>query len=289
MYKTSTKDLFSWMQVVQKDERDIDSFYLFLDLLGGISKAELNLLKLKSSNIINLKEDINILKKKWLHHKRSNEPIQYMCNYSYWRDLKLELTDKILIPRVETEQIIEIALNIMKDKNQSLTFADLGTGSGAISISLATINKHWKGLATDIDKDVLNIAKSNFQNISNTSNLKFFTGNWWEPLINYSGMIDLVISNPPYIPKEVYNKLPSSVKDFEPMLALCGGEDGLSHIKEIIYGAPRFLKKGGWMILENHHDQSQKVKKLMKGSGFDLIKTINDFFGIGRFTIGRYQ
>ncbi len=287
MYIISTKDLLKWVKIIEKKERDIQSFYLFLDLSAGISKLKLNLLKIKHSDKILVKEDLNILKKKWLHHKKTNKPIQYICKSSYWRDLKLELTDKVLIPRVETEQIVEIAFEILINNNESIIFAELGTGSGAISISLATLNKHWTGLATDIDKYALSIAKKNFQNVSNDSNLNFFSGNWWEPLINYSGRLDLVISNPPYIPIDVYKNLPSSVRDFEPMVALCGGEDGLAHIREIISGAPKFLKKGGWIILENHYDQSKKVKNLLKENGFESIKTINDFFGIGRFTIGR--
>ena len=151
------------------------------------------------------------------------------------------------------------------------------------------LNNDWRGLATDIDEKALNVAKKNFQNISDKQNLDFFCGSWWQPLKSYSGMIDLVISNPPYIPEAVYKKLPSSVRDFEPMEALYGGEDGLSHIKEIITGAPKFLKKGGWIILENHYDQSQQVKGILRDNGFDAIKTINDLFGIGRFTIGRYK
>ena len=102
-------------------------------------------------------------------------------------------------------------------------------------------------------------------------------------------MINLVVSNPPYIPRKVYESLPSSVMDFEPKKALYGGEDGLSHIKQIISDAPKFLVKGGWIILENHFDQSKKIKNLLQEYGFNSMKTINDSFGIGRFTIGRYK
>ena len=102
-------------------------------------------------------------------------------------------------------------------------------------------------------------------------------------------MINLVVSNPPYIPRKIYESLPSSVIDFEPKKALYGGEDGLSHIKQIISDAPDFLAKDGWLILENHFDQSKKIKDLLRKFGFDSVKTINDTFGIGRFTIGRYK
>ena len=101
--------------------------------------------------------------------------------------------------------------------------------------------------------------------------------------------MDLAISNPPYIPRDTYEKLPKEVKYFEPKVALLGGEDGLKHIREIIRKAPAFLKNKGWLILENHFDQSEKVKQLLIKSKFTSIKIVKDFSGIGRFTIGRYK
>ena len=119
--------------------------------------------------------------------------------------------------------------------------------------------------------------------------MKFYCGNWWSPLENLKGKLDLAISNPPYIPKDTYEKLPKEVKNFEPKIALLGGEDGLKHIREIIRNAPTFLKNKGWLILENHFDQSEKVKQLLIKNEFTSIKIVKDLSGIGRFTIGRYK
>jgi release factor glutamine methyltransferase len=119
--------------------------------------------------------------------------------------------------------------------------------------------------------------------------LKFYCGNWWSPLENFKGKLDLAISNPPYIPKDIYEKLPKEVKNFEPKLALLGGEDGLKHIREIIQKAPLFLKENGWLILENHFDQGEKVKQLLIKNKFTSIEILKDLSGIGRFTIGRYK
>tara|TARA_Y100001978_G_scaffold94528_1_gene84629 strand:+ start:247 stop:1113 length:867 start_codon:yes stop_codon:yes gene_type:complete len=288
MYETSTIDLLLWINKVEKKKEDLESLYLLLDLLGGISKKDLTLIKLKSIEKVNLKENLNNLKAKWLDHSQKSIPIQYICKSTYWRNFKFELNSNVLIPRVETEQIVEIANNIINNQ-KNIIFADLGTGSGAIAISLANTNKNWKGLATDIDENVLRIAKKNYQNNQISTNLKFICGSWCNPLMDFKGMIDIVIANPPYIPLKVYEDLPYPVKNFEPMLALCGGKDGLKHIREIIAGAPKILRRGGWIILENHFDQSLIVKSLLKENGFDSTKTINDFFGIGRFTIGRYK
>ena len=289
MHEIATKELFLWIRDAKKKNQDIDDLYLLLDLEGGISKSDLFLLKIKTQEKVNLNSDFCSLKKKWQEHLQLSKPIQYICGSTYWRNFKFELTKDVLIPRVETEQIVEIASNIFNSENKNITFADLGTGSGSIAISLAFENRNWKGLATDIDKNAIQIAKKNYKKISLESNINFYCGSWWEPLINYSGMINLAISNPPYIPKNVYEKLPSSVKNFEPKKALYGGEDGLSHIQQIISNAPKFLVKGGWLILENHFDQSSKIKNLLNVAGFDSLKTIDDTFGIGRFTIGRYK
>ena len=145
------------------------------------------------------------------------------------------------------------------------------------------------GLATDVDQDALEIATKNYINSTNQSNLKFFCGNWWSPLESWKGKLDFAISNPPYIPRDTYEKLPKEVKNFEPKIALLGGEDGLKHIREIIQKAPLFLKEKGWLILENHFDQSEKVKQLLIKNKFTSIEIVKDLSGIGRFTIGRYK
>ena len=289
MYEISTKELFLWIRDIKNSRQNIDELYLLLDLIGGISKSDLFLLKINTEKKVCLNIDFYSLKKKWLEHTQLSKPIQYISKSAYWRNFKFELTTDVLIPRVETEQIVEIATNIIGLEDERIIFADLGTGSGIIAISLVVEKKHWRGLATDIDINALNIAQKNYERISSESSVNFYCGNWWQPLTNYAGMINLAISNPPYIPRNIYERLPSSVIDFEPKKALYGGEDGLSHIKQIISEAPKFLVKGGWLILENHFDQSKKIKNLMRGYGFDSLETINDSFGIGRFTIGRYK
>jgi len=289
MFEISTKELFLWIKDIKKNKQGIDDFYLLLDLLGGISKSELLLLKINAQEKVNLNIDLFSLKKKWLEYIKLSKPIQYISGSSYWRNFKFELTNDVLIPRVETEQIVEIASNIFDYEDKKIIFADLGTGSGTISISLVVENSNWKGLATDIDINAIQVAQKNHKKICSESDINFYCGNWWEPLKKYSGRINLAISNPPYIPRSVYEKLPSSVKDFEPKIALYGGEDGLYHIQQIISEAPKFLVKGGWLILENHFDQSKKIKNILRDYGFNSLKTINDTFGIGRFTIGRYK
>ena len=288
MIKVSAKELLSWIQAISSKCGDKNSLYLLLDLLGGISQEELNLLRINSSKEIYLKQSLNRINSYWLEFINEKRPIQYICGNTYWRDFKFKVSEDVLIPRKETELIIDIVMGIYRDKKKVI-FADLGTGSGAIAIALASLNQTWSGLATDISANALNIARDNFESICKASNLKFYCGNWWNPLDNYAGKIEVAISNPPYIPNKVYEKLSMTVKKYEPEIALNGGFDGLKHINHIIKDAPIFLKKGGWLILENHFNQANQVVNLFKDNGFDSIEIINDYSGIGRFTIGRYK
>ena len=288
MVEVSSEELLLWIQNINKEE-DRDSLYLLIDLLGGISRSEINSLKIKPQKVINMKVSLDSLSKNWIEFIQNKKPIQYLSSSCYWRDLNLEVNKNVLIPRVETEQIPDIVSNLTNNATKELLITDLGTGSGAIAISLALKSSLWTVLATDIEQNAINLAGKNFKKYLNTNNLKLFCGNWWQPLKKYAGKIDIAISNPPYIPLKVYKKLPISVKNHEPQIALNGGDDGLLHIREIIKDAPKYLKKDGLLLLENHYDQAQKVKTLMLHYGFESIEIIKDLYGIGRFTIGRYK
>ena len=285
----SVEEFLFWKKKQLSKGGDQPSFEFLLDCIGGISTSDLNLKILNPKANLHLKKNLEFLESVWEDHLLKSCPIQYLCGITYWRDLKLKVTNKVLIPRPETELIVDIVFNIFKKKSEKLFFAELGTGSGAISIALALAYPLSEGVATDIDQDALEIANKNYINSSKQSNLKFYCGNWWSPLESFKGKLDLAISNPPYIPKDTYEKLPKEVKNFEPKVALLGGEDGLKHIREIIQKAPLFLKEKGWLILENHFDQGEKVKQLLIKNKFTSIEIVKDLSGIGRFTIGRYK
>ena len=285
----SVKEFLLWKKKQLSKGGDQQSFEVLLDCIGDISTRDLNLKILNPKRNLHLKKNLEFLESVWEDHLIRSCPIQYLCGITYWRDLKLKVTNKVLIPRPETELIVDIVFNVFRRKSEKLFFAELGTGSGAISIALALAYPFSEGVATDIDQDALEIATKNYINSSKQSNLKFYCGNWWSPLENFKGKLDLAISNPPYIPKDTYEKLPKEVKNFEPKVALLGGEDGLKHIREIIQKAPIFLKERGWLILENHFDQGEKVKQLLIKNKFTSIEIVKDLSGIGRFTIGRYK
>ncbi len=285
----SVEEFLFWKKKQLSKGGDQLSFAFLLDSMAGVSSSDINLITINPNGILHLKKNLKFLESVWDDHLTRSCPIQYLCGVTFWRDLKLKVTKKVLIPRPETELIVDIVFNLFRKKSEKLFFAELGTGSGAISIALALAYPSSNGVATDIEQDALEIANKNFINSSKQSNLKFYCGNWWSPLESFKGKLDLAISNPPYIPRDTYEKLPKEVKDFEPKAALLGGEDGLEHIREIIHKAPLFLKENGWLILENHFDQSEKVKKLLIENEFTSIEIVKDLSGIGRFTIGRYK
>ena len=291
MFLISAEKFSLWKKKQITKGGDNHSLTLLIDSLGGLSNIELNLLKIrKEKNFnLNLKVNLDLIESYWDRHLNTSIPIQYLSGISFWRNLKLEVSNRVLIPRPETELFIDIISGIFKNKEEKITFVDLGTGSGAISIALALANPNWSGIATDIDKSAIEIASRNFKTNSNQSNLKFYNGNWWDPLENFKGEIDFAVANPPYIPQDTYEVLPIEVKNFEPKLALLGGKEGLDHINQIVQNAPLYLKNKGWLLIENHFDQGEKVKKLFLENRFTSVKVLKDFSGIGRFTIGRYK
>ena len=289
MPSISVKELLFWRKAQLSKGGDKESLSFLLDSLGGLSNKDFNLCKINSDYNFYLRKNLDHLESIWEDHLLNSSPLQYLCGVTFWRDLKLIVSEKVLIPRPETELIVDIVIKLFGKNTRKLLFAELGTGSGAISIALAQAYPLWNGIATDIDQEALAIAIKNYINSSKQSNLKFYCGHWWRPFESFKGKLDLAISNPPYIPVDTYEKLPQEVKNFEPKIALLGGEDGLKHIREIIQKAPLFLKERGWLILENHFDQGEKVKQLLIKNRFTSVEIVNDLSGVGRFTIGRYK
>ena len=285
----SSKEFIFWKKKQLSKGGDYQSFAVLLECVAGITNSDLTMININQDGWIYLKKNLDFLESLWDDHLLNSKPIQHICGTTFWRDLKLKVTDKVLIPRPETELIIDIVFKIFGSKSDKLLFAELGTGSGAISIALALAYPFWDGIATDIDQDALKIATENFTKLSKQSNLRFFCGHWWTPFESFKGKIDLAISNPPYVPQNIFEKLPKEVKNFEPKIALLGGEDGLKHIEEIVQQAPQFLKEEGWLILENHFDQGEKIKQLFISNKFTSVEVVKDLSGIGRFTIGRYK
>ena len=178
MLSISVKDFLFWKNKQLSKGGDQHTFSVLLDCVGGVSRSDINLLRINPEGNLQLKKNLIFLESLWDEYLLKSYPIQYLCGITYWRDLKLEVSNKVLIPRPETELIIDIVFEIFGKTSQKLLFAELGTGSGAISIALSLEYPLWQGLATDIDQDALKIATENYINSSKNSNLRFFCGHW---------------------------------------------------------------------------------------------------------------
>ena len=257
-----------------------------IDLAGGIPWASLQRLLLDPSRTIAMVQSLDVLTQLWERHLQEHVPLQHLVGLCPWRDLLLESSPAALIPRQETELLVDLALSHLKAAPPG-RWADLGTGSGAIAVSLALAWPTASGHAVDLSCDALRLAARNFKRCAPNHNCSLHLGSWWIPLKRWWGTLDLVISNPPYIPISLVQGLETVVRDHEPHLALSGGDDGLDAIRAVVDGAPKGLAPGGWLLLEHHHDQSALVMQLMRDAGLLEVSAAADLEGTRRFALAR--
>ena len=210
--------------------------------------------------------------KKLIENRSNRKPVAYLTNKKFFWNTEFYVTENTLIPRPDTELIIENALNLTKNKNQ-LSVLDIGIGSGCILLSILKERQNFYGTGIDVSKNCLNISKINAINLKVESRLKLFKSN----IDNFSlGKYDLIVSNPPYINKLKIKYLESDVGLYEPKLALDGGLDGLSEIRKVIKKSSELIKKNGKFILEIGFDQKNKVIKLLNKEGFYINSALKD-------------
>ncbi len=272
-------------KMIQKGGRKVDFDWL-LDIAGGVSWGTLQKIVLNPDLFFSLEVSIDELEVLWELHLKDKIPLQYLVKRCPWRDFELEVSPNALIPRQESEFLIEFALKKVHEVSRG-RWADLGTGSGPLAVSLAKSLPHWEGHAVDISTKALKLAMKNLKSIVPDSNVKLSQGHWWKPLQKWWGDFDLVLSNPPYIPTDLIENLDPVVKDHEPHIALDGGFDGMIPSRDIIFGASNGLAQGGWLILEHHYDQSDKIIELMKNIGMKDVSFEKDLNGIKRYAVCR--
>ena len=220
-----------------------------------------------------------IIKEKNLKHfqklinKRSfGEPIAYLTNKKHFWNYKFFVTKDTLIPRPDTELIVDQILKLTKSKTK-MKILDIGVGSGCILLTILKERKNFYGVGVDISKKCLNISKINAKNLEVSSRVKFFKSDVDKFDL---GKYDLIVSNPPYIKKLSLKYLEKDVVNFEPKLALDGGLDGLSEIRKVITKSSELIKKNGKFILEIGFDQKNKVINLLKDKGFYINSISKD-------------
>jgi release factor glutamine methyltransferase len=209
------------------------------------------------------------------------EPVAYITSRKEFWSFSLEVNNSVLIPRPDTEVIVEEALNLCRKMDSSeIKILDIGTGSGAIALALAAEITGAKVVATDISEAAVNLAKKNAAALGLKEKIDFRHGNLFEPV---NGFFDIIICNPPYISAQDYEKLPAGVKNYEPQDALLAGKSGLEFYEKLIYQAAAFLQKNGWLLLEIGAKQESGVRGIMEAAGFyDSIEMRRDYAGLPR-------
>ncbi|MCR4830856.1 MAG: peptide chain release factor N(5)-glutamine methyltransferase [Pseudobutyrivibrio sp.] len=251
----------------------IDAWYL-LSFVSQMTKAQYFLKQNDTIDELTLYKYKDVLLKRAAH-----EPLQHITGEQDFMGLTFWVNEHVLIPRQDTETLVEEALKVIPSGSHIL---DLCTGSGCVIISLVVLGQGFSGIGVDLSEDALVVARENRTRLAG-SKVEFLQGNLWEPV---TGKFNAIVSNPPYIRTKDIEDLAVEVKDHEPRMALDGTEDGLYFYRQIAEHAADYLSEDGWLLVEIGYDQGQDVKTLFIDNGFKDVQVIKDLAGNDRVVKG---
>ena len=285
----SGQELSQWRQQAiadleqaQLSPKEVD---IFLQAVTDIDTLSLRLQSFREREKIPLSYSWSEITKRWQKRLQSRVPLQYLLESVVWRNFTLKVSPEVLIPRPETELLIDIVAETVRGEEGGI-WVDLGTGSGAIAIGLASILTKAEIYAIDYSQTALAIAKENIIKTGFADRIILKQGSWWTPLEKWKGQISGMLSNPPYIPSAEILDLQIEVREHEPRLALDGGEDGLTALRYLVATAPDYLRSGGLWLVEMRAGQGEKVVQMLENQGnYRQIQIINDLAGFDRFVL----
>ena len=217
--------------------------------------------------------------RKALEQRAVHVPLQHLLGYQDFMGLRFQVNEYVLIPRQDTEILVEEAMRYLHD---GMRILDLCTGSGCILLSLLHYSNDCEGVGVDISQEALQVAAQNAELLGIKAD--FLKSDLYEKV---TGKFDFLVSNPPYIERKVIPTLMEEVREYDPYIALDGGEDGLDFYRRIIGGAQDYLKRGGQILMEIGSGQAQAVSELLREAGFKEIDVCKDFAGLDRVVSGR--
>lgn len=220
-----------------------------------------------------------------INERASGKPVSYITGEKEFMGLTFGVCEDVLIPRPDTEILVEEGIEILKNCDEK-SFLDMCSGSGAIAVSLAYYVPGSRGLGVDISLGAIDAARKNSEKNGTDDRVEFVQGDLFDAVPG-NMKFELIASNPPYIRRDVIKELMADVKDYEPALALDGGQDGLFFYRRIVPEAVRRLKPGGSLILEIGHDQGKDVSALLQRAGFADIRILKDLAGLDRVVCGK--
>lgn len=234
-----------------------------------------------------LQQQLDVFRKH-CERRQQGEPIAYILGRRAFWDFELQVNHHVLIPRPETELLVETAIELLRHKSQdrqsaAVQILDLGTGSGAIALALARSDENWQLTAVDLSEDALQVARKNAESLG-VSNIEFCQASWCDGLEQFE--YDMIVANPPYIAAGD-NHLGEGDIRFEPRTALVAEENGLADIREIAEQAGKYLKKDSWLLVEHGYNQKDEVAAILRAAGFSDIECKKDLAGVDRMTAAR--
>ena len=253
---------------------------LLLEKAAGLNRTALFL---RGEEV--LSDDILTVYEGYLSEREQGRPTQYILGEWEFMGLPFCVGEGVLIPRGDTEVLVETILE-KQQTEQFRSILDIGTGSGCIPISLGHYGKFEHIMAVDISQKALGYATKNAH--ENHIKIDFYESDLFTNLpVEWKGRLDAIVSNPPYIPQKDIEELMTEVKDFEPMNALDGGEDGLDFYRAIVEQGREWLKDGGWLFFEIGYDQGEDLRNLLQDFGYTEIEIRQDLAGLDRVAMGR--